>query len=405
MKILNLNCEWQVRRLSEVADINPKKEDLDDDKPVSFIAMEDVSNEGRLLNTQDRLYGEVKKGYTAFKNQDVLLAKITPCFENGKRALVKNLKNGIGFGSTEFHVVRAKQELAIPQYLYYTVSAHRFKELAEANMTGSAGQKRVPTDFIKDYSIPVPTLPEQQKIADILSTVDEQIDNVDRLIEKTKELKKGLMQQLLTKGIGHTEFKETEVGVIPKEWEVKKLDEVCEIIMGQSPDSNSYNEQGKGLPFFQGKTEFGDIYPEVKKWCTQPKKVSEPLDILISVRAPVGEVNINKYVSCIGRGLGAIRSKNVTYYKFIYYIIQLASKELRKASQGSTFDAINSSDLKDLKIAIPNIQEQEKIADLIWSIEERVQEKYKMKEYLQQLKKGLMQQLLTGKIRVKVDQA
>jgi len=123
---------WKLKKLSEVSYINPKKVELDDDQKVSFIAMENVSNDGRVLNKQNRLYGEVKKGYTAFKDNDVLLAKITPCFENGKRALVKELSNGVGFGSTEFHVIRHKDNITLPQYLYYVVSTHRFKELAEA---------------------------------------------------------------------------------------------------------------------------------------------------------------------------------------------------------------------------------------------------------------------------------
>lgn len=138
------------------------------------------------------------------------------------------MSNGIGFGSTEFHVLRANKE-SISKFLYYVISSHRFMSKAENNMTGSAGQKRVPTEFIKDYVLAVPTIKEQEKIASILSTVDEQIDNVDALIEKNKELKKGLMQTLLTKGIGHTKFKKTEIGEIPEEWEVSNLTNIVDI--------------------------------------------------------------------------------------------------------------------------------------------------------------------------------
>ena len=97
----------------------------------------------------------------------------------------------------------------------------------------------------------------------------EQIDGTENLINKFKKLKKGLMQKLLTKGIGHSEFKKTEVGEIPIEWEVKKLEDISTVIMGQSPRSESYNEEKNGIPFFQGNSEFGRMYPTIKKWCSE----------------------------------------------------------------------------------------------------------------------------------------
>lgn len=243
--------EWSIMKLSEIAEINPRREVLEDKDTVSFIAMEDITNNGRVINKTDKLYEEVKKGYTPFKDNDVLLAKITPCFENGKRALVGKLSNGIGFGSTEFHVLRANKE-SISKFLYYVISSHRFMSKAENNMTGSAGQKRVPTEFIKDYVLAVPTIKEQEKIASILSTIDEQIDNVDALIEKNKELKKGLMQTLLTKGIGHTKFKTTEIGEIPEEWDVKKIGDICEVKGGKRlPKGYQLEDEDNAFPYIR----------------------------------------------------------------------------------------------------------------------------------------------------------
>lgn len=190
-------------------------------------------------------------------------------------------------------------------------------------------------------------------------------------------------------------YKMTELGEIPNEWNVKALSDITQIIMGQSPDSSSYNEDGDGIPFFQGKTEFGTINPVVKKWCSKPTKIAEPFDILISVRAPVGDVNINSVQSCIGRGLGAIRQTNNSYFKYIYYVLQICQNELKKSSQGSTFEAINSSDLKGLKIPVPEIEEQNKIALILSSVDEIIENTYKLIEKTKELKKGLMQKLLT----------
>ena len=190
-------------------------------------------------------------------------------------------------------------------------------------------------------------------------------------------------------------YKITELGEIPSDWNIMKLSEVAEIVMGQSPDSSSYNDTEDGVAFFQGKTEFGRINPVVKKWCNNPTKISKPLDILISVRAPVGDVNINNIEACIGRGLGAIRATSSSNYKYLYYAIQKYNNKLKKASQGSTFEAINSNDLKGLKLPIPHIDEQEKIALILSNVDEQIDNVDALIEKNKELKKGLMQTLLT----------
>lgn len=193
-------------------------------------------------------------------------------------------------------------------------------------------------------------------------------------------------------------YKITELGEIPSDWNIMKLSEVAEIVMGQSPDSSSYNDTEGGVAFFQGKTEFGRINPVVKKWCNNPTKISKPLDILISVRAPVGDVNINNIEACIGRGLGAIRATSSSNYKYLYYAIQKYNNQLKKASQGSTFEAINSNDLKGLKLPIPHIDEQEKIALILSNVDEQIDNVDALIEKNKELKKGLMQTLLTNGI-------
>lgn len=274
--------------------------------------------------------------------------------------------------------------------------------LSKLNLNKYASQSAQPIisgQKIYEIKIILPPLEEQQKIAEILSTNDELITKTDKLIEKTKEIKQGLMQELLTKGIGHTEFKDSELGEIPSNWEVNKLNQISDIIMGQSPDSKSYNEKGQGLPLFQGCTEFGYMYPKILKWSTQITKVAKPLDILISVRAPVGVININNVEACIGRGLASIQNKENSYNKYVYYLMLKQKTYLSKLSQGSTFDAINSSDLKNLKIPIPPLAEQKQIADILTSVDKKIEALGKRKQKLEEIKKGLMQDLLTGKVR------
>ncbi|MEM3896913.1 MAG: restriction endonuclease subunit S [Archaeoglobaceae archaeon] len=258
--------------------------------------------------------------------------------------------------------------------------------------------------FLNLFEIQLPPLPEQCKIAEVLSTVDEAIRRTDEVIAKTERLKKGLMQTLLTKGIGHKEFKDTEIGRIPKEWEVVRLGNIAEIIMGQSPPSSTYNEEGKGLPFLQGKMEFGEVYPSPISYCSQPIKMAEPNDILISVRAPVGDVNVAPFKLCIGRGLAAIRfNPQKAIYWFYFYYLQKIKNFLENLGKGSTFKAITKDDLENLKIPYLSFPEQQKIAEILIAIDKKLEIEKSEKAKLERIKQGLMDLLLTGKIRVKVN--
>ena len=139
---------WEVKKLNELCEINPKKPSKPSDELVSFISMSQVSEDGQIISTETKTYDEVSKGFTSFKDKDVLVAKITPCFENGKGALAHTLVNGIGFGSTEFHVLRAKENTD-PKFIYYLTRTDAFRAKGTMNMQGSAGHRRVTTDFIQ----------------------------------------------------------------------------------------------------------------------------------------------------------------------------------------------------------------------------------------------------------------
>jgi len=143
------------------------------------------------------------------------------------------------------------------------------------------------------------------------------------------------------------------------------LADVAQIVMGQSPPSSTYNTVGEGLPFYQGKTDFGDMYPTPRVYCTEPSRIAEPNDILISVRAPVGPTNVSQERSCIGRGISAIRvGKNIDR-DFLLYFLRFYEPELAKAGTGSTFAAIAREDLETIKLPLPPLTEQKRIASLL----------------------------------------
>lgn len=193
--------EWEVKRLEEIAFVNPQTcipNACDSKSVVSFFKMEDVSNDGYIINNNPIPISKLqKRGFTMFQDSDVLFAKITPCMENGKGALALNLHNGIGFGSTEFHVFRPR-ELSTIHFLYYLSISPKFRLQAESQMTGSAGQQRVSTKYLVNYRIATPPSDEQLNIGKRLISIDTKLQSEESLLSKYQSIKKGLMSDLLS---------------------------------------------------------------------------------------------------------------------------------------------------------------------------------------------------------------
>jgi type I restriction enzyme S subunit len=191
------------------------------------------------------------------------------------------------------------------------------------------------------------------------------------------------------------DFKDTEIGRIPKEWEIKKISQVALISMGQSPPSQTYNKNKVGLPFFQGKTDFTDKYPKITIWCSKPKKIANINDILISVRAPVGDVNISPVNCCIGRGISSLKIDKSNSTTFIFYSLKYYKNFFKNISYGSTFQSINKYQLMNFKLAIPPLEEQKKIAYVLSKIQNGIEIQNKLIKSLQELKKSMMHKLFT----------
>lgn len=195
---------WEVRRWRFVAKCNPTKGEitLDSKTEVQFVPMELVPDEGVYLDlSETRQISDVINGYTYFVDGDVLIAKITPCFENGKGAIANNLKNGIGFGTTELFVYRANTKIITNRYLFQISKLKSFRSLGEAAMKGAAGQKRITDLFVKDLVIPLPPLPEQQAITIFLDRETAKIDIMVGKIEKQIELLNEYKQSLITHAV------------------------------------------------------------------------------------------------------------------------------------------------------------------------------------------------------------
>lgn len=237
--------------LSAIAEINPgiriPKEITGNDQ-VSFISMGDVSESGNWITRQTRPLRSVTAGFTAFEEGDVLVAKITPCLENGKGAHAQGLRNSIGFGSTEFHVLRAREGVH-PRFVFHITQSRSFRQSAEQQMVGSAGQQRVQRQFFDEFLVKNFSQSEQRDIVQILDTLDTTIRETEVLIDKLKAIKQGLLHDLLTRGIDANGqlrppqsetpqlYKKSPLGWIPKGWKVVEIGEVLlRIDAGWSPN-------------------------------------------------------------------------------------------------------------------------------------------------------------------------
>ena len=196
------NClafNWETKTIKELTVINPKHKNVDDEHEISFVPMGALNQEKATIDDHEyRKFGEIKKGYTHFSENDILFAKITPCMENGKNGIARDLRNGLACGSTEFFVFRCNDEL-LPEYLLLKFRDTLFRRLAKANMTGAVGQRRVPKNWIEKVEINLPPISEQQKIIEEVSTLNEEIYQVEQDISDNLKRSETLRQSILKK--------------------------------------------------------------------------------------------------------------------------------------------------------------------------------------------------------------
>ena len=264
----------------------------------------------------------------------------------GKMGIFKNSERA--YLNQRICMVYPKVNYLRQEYLNYFFETLK-KEIIRNSYGGT--QVNISSKWIESLKIKIPTIAAQDKVTKNLGTIQEIIKDKKIQIEKLNELTKSLFIKFNKNGVE------------------KQLDEVADIIMGQSPLSQSYNIDKKGLPFYQGKTEFGDMYiKESNIYCNSPIKIAEKNDILMSVRAPVGDVNIAIHKSCIGRGLASIRAKKIDYL-YLFYLLKEQKTKIEKMGVGSTFKAINKNNISNLEISIVGMDKQDKIKEYLLLIE------------------------------------
>ena len=252
---------------------------------------------------------------------------------------------------------------------------------------GSRKAKRIHADTFLAMDIKCPSLQEQEKIADFFTILDSLIEEQDGKVSDLELYKKGMMQKILSQEI---RFKD-ENGCDYPEWTKQKLGDISRIIMGQSPSSAAYNENNEGLPLVQGNADINNRVTTPRIYTNEITKTCELKDTIMSVRAPVGTIAIANQVCCIGRGVCAIKSNYNQNY--LYQVLLEKESKWSKISQGSTFESINSNDIKSLIVNLPSFQEQNKIAEILSNMDNLIEEEKKNLDDLKEMKKGLLQEM------------
>lgn len=375
--------EWFEKRMDEIADFNPR-ESIPKGSIAKKIAMDKLQPFCRDVPGFEL---EAFSGGTKFRNGDTIMARITPCLENGKTAKVDVLDDDeVGFGSTEYIVFRAK-EGNDPDFVYYLVTSPLVREPAIKSMVGSSGRQRVQTDVVQGLRVKAPGLEEQRAIAGIMKSLDDKIAANRRVNDNLQEQAIAIYSNMIIDNADDS-------------WSTGVLSDIAEITMGQSPKGDTYNEEGIGTVFFQGRAEFGFRFPTRRLFTTDPKRMAQANDALMSVRAPVGDMNVAYEDCCIGRGLSSIRSKD-SHQSFVLYTMLALREELNVFNEeGTVFGSINRDALNSMPVSIPPKAVMDKFEEIVAPMDAAIRNNYDEICRLEAIRDSLLPRLMSGELDI-----
>lgn len=403
-----LPTDWEWKALPEICEINPKRPRLQraDDVPTSFVPMQAVDDiDGKITVMETRKYEEVKRGYTYFEENDVLMAKITPSMENGKAAIAQNLIDGIGFGTTEFHVFRPREGI-LPAWIFYFVRRLSFRLEAKSHFRGAVGQQRVPEDFLKSYEIPIPfpndparSLETQKRIILRLETLLGEVKSARELQESIEEETNLLIDSVLT-----------EIFASRDQWQNEKpLDELVSIEASLvDPRRPEYSK----LPHIYGASIEGgtgrllDYQSAAEDGMTSNKYLFEPGVVLYSkIRPYLRKVTIADFKGVCSADMYplTVTSDEILPEFLMWTLLSLEFTEFINAfSLRARIPKVNREQLMAYRMRYPDINSQKKIAAYIQNWRDEVGEMQRAQRensaLLEQAEQALLAQAFRGEL-------
>lgn len=413
--------EWKFLTLKEA-----ELEFIDGDRGVNYPKKSELLPKGDcvFLNT-----GNVRQNSFDFSNLDFITEEKDNLLRNGKlqrddivlttRGTVGNValySQKVPFSNIRINsgmvIIRVNKNFWHPYFVYLFFQSHLFKKQISRLVSGSA-QPQLPISILETVSIPQLTLDEQIEIISNIKSIDQKIQINNQINLALEAMAKTLYDYWFVqfdfpdqngkpykssggKMVYNPELKRE----IPEGWGVEKLGDIANITMGQSPKGTSYNEVGEGMLFFQGSTDFGWRFPVARQYTTEPSRIAEEDDILLSVRAPVGTLNIADKRCCIGRGLAAINSK-VGVNSYIFNVMQDFKKlfDMRN-SVGTTFGSITKDDLYSLQLVYPPNELLMKFDQSVKSFDREIKNRSRQNQGLTQLRDWLLPMLMNGQVKV-----
>jgi type I restriction enzyme S subunit len=417
-------AHWKPKRLKFVVQLNPSRSEVSDrdrSEEVSFLPMEAVGDDGSLSLEQTRPIAAVETGYTYFRDGDVTIAKITPCFENGKGAVMSGLRGGIGFGTTELIVARPRPGEVVPEYLHSVFTSASFRGFGEASMYGAGGQRRVSDDFVRNFRPPMPPLPEQAQIQNFLARETAKIDALvaeqERLIELLEEKRQAVISHAVTKGLdAQAPMKDSSVewlADIPYHWRLMPLSRIAVVDSGATPDRGKPSYWNGDIPWVKtGEINYSPIF-DTEEHITR----SGLMDSATRV-APAGTLLMAMYgqgqtrgrVALLGvpaaynQACAAIRFGEQMNPEFALYFFKAAYPHIRDTGNETSQMNLGTGQIGKIKIPVPPLEEQDEIVAYlrreVGGLETLVRCANQARELLGERRAALISAAVTGQIDV-----
>lgn len=423
-------AHWEVKRLKLVAALNPPASEvrsLPAETEVSFVPMEAVGEYGGLDLSTTKQLGDAGGGYTYFRDRDVVVAKITPCFENGKGAHASGLANGIAFGTTELHVIRVAHELD-DRFLFYLTLSDAFRRLGEADMYGAGGQKRISESFVENFRAPLPPISEQRAIAAFLNRetakIDASVAKKERLIELLQEKRAALITRAVTKGLeSNASMMDSGVdwlGTVPAHWDVERVKWVARMESGHTPDRkvDSYWVDGNipwvSLADTRQLREVDYIEDTAVRTTSDgiahsSARILPPGTVVFSRDATIGLCAITRVPMAVSQHfIGWVCGPRLEP-EYLLFVFRSMTQELERLTMGATVRTIGMPDVRSLTTPVPPVSEQEKIVVYVREgraqIDTLVEKIQDVIDRLREIRAALISAAVTGKIDVRKEAA
>ncbi|MCX8580764.1 restriction endonuclease subunit S [Gilliamella sp. B3482] len=399
-------------RIDEIVESISKTHKFDIDI-LKFLNTSDIYS-GKIININylplSQLKGQAKK---TIKKNDILFSEIRP--QNKRFAYVDFDETYDFVVSTKLMVLRNINPLVDNKYFYYFLTNdHMLSVLQTRAENRICSFPQITFDLLSDYKVRVPDINEQKRISSLLSSLDKKIELNNQINAELESMAKTLYDYWFVQfdfpdengkpyksSGGKMVYNSVLKREIPEGWQDKKLSDIANITMGQSPNGGSYNENGDGVIFFQGSTDFGWLFPSIRQFTNQPIRLAKKGDILLSVRAPVGDMNIANNDCCIGRGLAAMNSKE-SFDVFLFYVMKYFKTIFeRRNSEGTTFGSITKNDLRSLQLSYPSPSILKKYEAIVSNYNKMIFEKSLETEKLTKLRDFLIPMLMNGQVTIK----